>query len=212
MGKEESRWQISPQSSYRLRVFVKILVIPCRKWYGGGEEMAGASPLASSILQGYEETTLSEEYSSDLIFNWNDEPHKRIMFNINHLAINPVWQSCQLWTNLHLVSNLWFHLFCFYCFYGAKIQSISDSSKFLFFFLMMITLIMFLTVSGTDIRGCRTLEDTRDRQVSCSDGRCLMSEGWCSRANLPRNKNDITEFQSALYMIARKFSRELLSL
>ena len=92
-------------------------------------------------LTGYEETTLSEEYSSELIFNWNDEPHKRIMFNINHLAINPVWQSCQLWTNLHLVSNLWFHLFCFYCFYGAKIQSISDSSKLLFTFLLLITFV-----------------------------------------------------------------------
>ena len=55
--------------------------------------------------------------------------------------------------------------------------------SFYSFFLMMITLIMFLTVSGTDIRGCRTLEDTRDRQVSCSDGRCLMSEGWSQRAD-----------------------------
>jgi len=33
------------------------------------------------------------------------------MFYINYLTVYPIWLSSQLWTNFHLVSNLWFHLF-----------------------------------------------------------------------------------------------------
>ena len=59
---------ISPQSS-QVKSFCENIGYSLPKVIWWGEEMAGASPLASSILQGYEETTLSEEYSSELIFN-----------------------------------------------------------------------------------------------------------------------------------------------
>ena len=62
------------------------------------------------VLQGYKETTLPEENSTEPIFNRNNEPHKRIMLYVNHLSVYPVWLICQLRTNLHFVSNLWFHL------------------------------------------------------------------------------------------------------
>ena len=32
------------------------------------------------------------------------------MFHVDYLSVNPVWLISQLWTNLHSISNLWFHI------------------------------------------------------------------------------------------------------
>ena len=45
------------------------------------------------------------------------------MFNVNNLTINPVCLICQLWTNLHSISNLWLHMLCFFYFWNHGVGS-----------------------------------------------------------------------------------------
>ena len=63
----------------------------------------------TSYLKCDKETTLPKEYSSELVFNRNNKSQKRIVLNINHLSVYPVWLCSQLRTYFHFIANLWFH-------------------------------------------------------------------------------------------------------
>ena len=67
-------------------------------------------------LKCYEESTLTEEYSTEFIFNRNYKSHKGVVFHVNNLSINPVSLIGKLWTNLHSISNLWLHMLYFFHF------------------------------------------------------------------------------------------------
>ena len=72
--------------------------------------MSMSKAMANIGLEGYEETALPEKDAAKLVFYGDNQPHERIMLNVNDNSVYPVRLVSQLRTNFHSVSYFGFHV------------------------------------------------------------------------------------------------------